>query len=539
MQSHLQLLVAVLVVHVVDDVQSVYVHTGQPTHHIVVAFHNLVVIQILGGDGAVLGADLLTADFVHTAVDGVQKALGQVSTGAEELHLLADTHGGYAAGDGVVVTVGEAHQIVVLVLNGRGLNGGLGAEALEVLGQIHRPQNGQVRLGSRAQVVQGVQVTVGHLGNEVTSADAHAADGLGYPLGVAGEQCVVLGSTGKLDQTQLHDEVVHQLLQILFRKGALFEVTLCVNIQEGRGTAQAHSGAVLLLNCGQVAEVQPLDRFLGVGSGLGDIVAVGRCHLLQILQRTDLLGELLAVTDHIGIHSGAGTDLLLLLVLDQTVHAVQSHTAVVTDDTAAAVGIRQTGDDVAGTAGTHLGGVCVKHAGVVSLAVGGEELLHLRIDGISVVGAGLLCHTDTAVRHHRTLEGLIGLEADDLFFVLVQIAGAMGGDGGDDAGVHIENTAGFSFLPGQLHDLFPQIKRILGRALEELFVAVVGCIVMANKTADVDLAHPSAAFKSAPTFIRVFVLHSSHSKIQFIQTSQDRLTLCTKSIPYFPFLFNH
>ena len=407
--------------------------------------------------------------------------------------------------------MGEAHQIVVLILHRGGLNGRLGAEPLEVLGQVYRPKNGQIGLGCGSQIVQGVQIPVGHLGDKVTAADAHAADGLGYPLGIAGEQSVVLGRTGELDQTQLHDEVVHQLLQFFFRKGALFEVTLCVNVQEGGGTAQAHRRAVLLLNGRQIAEIQPLDRFLCVHSGLGNIIAVGSGHLLQILQRADLLGELLAVTDHFFVHSGAGTDLLLLLVLDQTVHAVQSHTAVVTDDTATAVGIRQTGDDVAGAAGTHLGGIGVKHAGVVSLAMGGEELFHLRIDGIAVVRTSLLRHTDAAVGHHRALEGLVGLEANDLLFLFIQIAGAVGGDGRDDLGVHIQHTAGFSFLPGQFHNLIPQIQCILRRSLEEVLVAVVGCIVMADKAADVDLPHPGAAFKSTPTFVRVLFLHSSHS----------------------------
>ena len=40
------------------------------------------------------------------------------------------------------------------------------------------------------------------------------------------------------------------------------------------------------------------------------------------------------------------SSLLIVLVFDQAVDTVQSNTAVVTDDTATAVSIRQTGDDV-------------------------------------------------------------------------------------------------------------------------------------------------------------------------------------------------
>ena len=153
MQSHLKALIAVFVMVVMDNVQGVHVNLRQPLHHILVPVHYLVVIQILGGDGAELGAHLLAADLVHAAVDGVEQALGQVGSGAEELHFLAYPHTGNAAGDGVIVAVGHPHQVVVLILDGGGLDGGLSAEALEIHGQSGGPEHGQVRLRGSAQVL--------------------------------------------------------------------------------------------------------------------------------------------------------------------------------------------------------------------------------------------------------------------------------------------------------------------------------------------------------------------------------------------------
>jgi len=46
-QSHLNFLVAVLVVHIVDDVEDIYINSRKPSHHIVVLYHNLVVVKIL------------------------------------------------------------------------------------------------------------------------------------------------------------------------------------------------------------------------------------------------------------------------------------------------------------------------------------------------------------------------------------------------------------------------------------------------------------------------------------------------------------
>lgn len=106
----------------------------------------------------------------------------------------------------------HTHQIVVLILEGRGVDGQLCTVVLECLRQSLGPQNSQVRLRSSTQVFQGVQVTEAVLGNQSSAVDAHTADRLSNPLRVAGEQCVVFRSSCELDHTQLHDEVVDVFL---------------------------------------------------------------------------------------------------------------------------------------------------------------------------------------------------------------------------------------------------------------------------------------------------------------------------------------
>ena len=85
-EGHLSLFVVVLVVHILDEVQHVDVQAGQPVQHLDVLGQHLVVVQVLAGDGGVVGAALLVALLIHTAVDGVQQALCQVCTCTEELH---------------------------------------------------------------------------------------------------------------------------------------------------------------------------------------------------------------------------------------------------------------------------------------------------------------------------------------------------------------------------------------------------------------------------------------------------------------------
>ena len=236
-KSHLDPLIAVLVVHIVDDVQCVYIYAGQPFHHVLVGVHDLVIIQVLGGNGAVFRSHLLFGDLVHTAVDGVEQAFCQVGPGAEELHFLAHPHGRNAAGDGVVVSVGHSHQVVVLVLDGRGHDGSLGAEPLEVHGELGGPEHRQVGLRSRSQVLQGVEIAVGHFRHHVAAVDSHAADGLRHPGGVSGEQGVVLRRSGEFHQAQLHDKVIHKLLDLLLCVPAFRQIPLGVDVQEGGGAS--------------------------------------------------------------------------------------------------------------------------------------------------------------------------------------------------------------------------------------------------------------------------------------------------------------
>ena len=134
-ECHFESLVAVLVVHVVDDAERVAVNTCQPLHHLVELLHHLFVFEIFARDGGEEGRDLLAVHFVHTTVDGIEQALRQVGTSAEELHLLTDAHGRYAASDTVVVAVVWTHQVVVLVLDGRSGDRHLRAVALPVFGK--------------------------------------------------------------------------------------------------------------------------------------------------------------------------------------------------------------------------------------------------------------------------------------------------------------------------------------------------------------------------------------------------------------------
>ncbi len=121
-KRHLKLFVAVFIVHIMNDVEGIDIQAREPFHHIVVLFHNVVKVEIIALNGAVFRPYLDFKPLVNTAVYSVKQALGEVCPRAEELHFLADAHRGNAARYRVVVAVGNAHHIVILVLNRRGVD---------------------------------------------------------------------------------------------------------------------------------------------------------------------------------------------------------------------------------------------------------------------------------------------------------------------------------------------------------------------------------------------------------------------------------
>ncbi len=156
--------------------------------------------------------------------------------------------------------------LVGLVLHGARLDRELGAEVLEALRQALAPEDGHVGLGGRTEVPEGLEHPERVPRDERAPVLAHAADRLGDPRRVAREELVVLGGAQEPHDPQLHDEVVDDLLRLALGDDAREEVPLEVDVEEGRRAAERHRGAVLLLDGGEVAEVEPLH---GLARGLG------------------------------------------------------------------------------------------------------------------------------------------------------------------------------------------------------------------------------------------------------------------------------
>ena len=214
--------------------------------------------------------------------------------------------------------------------------------------------------------------------------------------------------------------MVDQLLRLFLGEEAACEITLNVDVEEGRDASDAHRCAVLRLDRREVAEIEPLHCLTCILRRLRDVEAVARRHLLHALQRTNLLRDLLALTDHIVAHDAVTiVQEILLLERDEVIDAVERDAAVVAHDAPAPIGVGQSRDDVAAACRADLVRIRVKNCLIVRLMVLCKDLVKLRADLVAVVLKSLLRHADAAVRHKCLLQRFVCLEADHLFKVFM------------------------------------------------------------------------------------------------------------------------
>ena len=506
-EGHFGSFVVVLVVHVVDEVQRIHVDAREPFQHDVVLVHHFVVVEVFARNRRIFWTDLLTLHeaFILTAVDGVEESLGEVCAGAEELHFLTGLGCRNTAADAVVIAPNRTHRVVVFVLDGAGLYRDFSGELLEVVRKTRAVENREVRFRRRTHVHESVQETVVVLGHLMATVLAEASDFERSPHRVAAEEFIVACDTCELHHAKLHHEMVDDFLSFDFGECAVLQVTGHVNVDEGRDAANAHGGTVLRLDGGEVAEVEPLYSFVSVRGRLRNVVAVNLCHGLHAFESLDLFGKFFAFTNNVFGHVLlVGESLVGFLLFNKVVNAIKGNAAVVADDTATAVSIRKTRDDVGLAGHTHIRRVGIENALVVSLVEFREDAVEFCARRVAVVLAGFFRHLDTAKRHECALERLVGLETYDLFEILGfigNVACRVARESGDNVRVHVKDAALCDFLFLKVLQFCPELICCFGRTLQERFVAVVWGIVLLDEVADIDFFLPATASKAKPCFL--------------------------------------
>ena len=130
--------------------------------------------------------------------------------------------------------------------------------------------------------------------------------------------------------------------------------------------------------------------------GAGNIETVFQGHLFQRLEGPYLFREFLSVANLIGNHIPVYKLFIFIFLRNQIVHAIKRDASVIANDSASAVSVGQSGEDVRGARVAHFGRVNVEHPVVVRLSVFFIEIVIDRVDFVTVNFEGLFRHSESA-----------------------------------------------------------------------------------------------------------------------------------------------
>ena len=345
---------------------------------------------------------------------------------------------------------------------------------------------------------------------------AHARKGERDPNGVAGEQVVVFGRAQMADEPEFNYEVVDEFLRLRFGQNAFFEIAFNIDVEEFGDAADRVGGAVLLFDRAEIAEIEPLNRFARVRRRLGDIVAVGERERLELGHEFELLGEIFQKMNRLFVENVFFAELrfVVLLLLDEVIHAVERDAAVVADNAPARVRVRKARQNARVARFLHRVVIRAENARIVRRTVR-EFIFDLFGHLVPVRVARLNRVPEARERRDAALERRVRLKPDDNIGILIDdVAGLVRQDREDFRRVDVENAALLVFRDKELFNALHFLIRALGRALEERGVAVVLRIVQFNEVRDVDSVAPNPFAKSAPSRF-IFHVRNPLSQISY------------------------
>ena len=155
--------------HVMDQVQHIYIDVCQPVHPPVELLDYLIIVCIFRSN-TLHGRSALDSVFlIKTTVKCIEQSLGKVCTCTEQLDFFSCFCCGNTAADRVIISPLRLHNFIILILDRAGVDGNLGCIFLECSRKIWTVKYSQIRLRAWSHVFQGMKETIVSLCNHVSA----------------------------------------------------------------------------------------------------------------------------------------------------------------------------------------------------------------------------------------------------------------------------------------------------------------------------------------------------------------------------------
>ena len=184
----------------------------------------------------------------------------------------------------------------------------------------------------------------------------------------------------------------------------------------------------------------------------------------------------------------------------QVADTVQRHAAIITDNAATTIAIRQARQYAGFTAAQHIRRVGVEYALVMGFTQFCKLIFKISVHLTTISIKRAFDHIDAAKRMQSALERLIRLQTDDFFQFLFNITRIVCGNCRCNIGIEINRRVRRVFNTNTRHHLFPQCsgrRRCFG---EERFIPFIRRVVVLNKITDINFFFPVRTFKAIPGF---------------------------------------
>lgn len=484
--------VVVFVVYVVDDVQCGDVLFSQLVYEVIYVIYYFVEVQDVVFDWFRFWINLYFQFFIYVVVDSVQYGFCEVSVSVEELYLFINNYWVYVVCDSVVVVVEVwMYQVIVFILQRRGIDGYFSGEFFEVQWQFFRLQDSNVWFWRWFYGIQGVQEVEVVFGYQSMVVNVYIVDGFCCLNWVVGEQFIIFWGMQEVNYMQFYDQVVNYFLCVLFGDFICLQVMFDVDIQEVGGMIEGYCCVVLRFYGSQVIEVGLLNCFLSGGCWIGDVIVIFSCYFFDLVQCVVLFSDFFMQMDgcfqvFVVFQFCLQRVELGEFVFYQEVDIVQCNVMVVIDDMIMIVSIWQICQYVGFMVVQDVWGIDVENVLVVSFMVFCEDFFQYWVQFVIICFVGIFNYFDIIEWDDCMFQWCFGLQINDFFQIFFDIVCVVRGDGGSQGSVKINRCVSVVFLFYIFYYGVLQFGGCFSCVSQEGFVVFIWGVVFLNKVMDVD-----------------------------------------------------
>ena len=195
-----------------------------------------------------------------------------------------------------------------------------------------------------------------------------------------------------------------------------------INIKEWRNITKRHCSTILFFHSSQISHVYPLNSFLCSSSRTTQVQSILLTQHLNFLQSLYLFCDFFTQANTFISHRTCQMTQIILFSFNQTIKAIQSQTAIVTNYTSTCIVIRQSGQKAQRAEWTNFFSICIKHTIIMCFTIMSKNIFYLRVNFYPIFTTRFLYNFNTTERLDGATQYFISLQSNNHLIILINIS---------------------------------------------------------------------------------------------------------------------